>query len=57
VTVQVTQGATASGLAPKLAQLGMVASSRAFVLAAERLFFLAYPGGKSGFSATPLPGM
>jgi len=35
VTLQVTQGATASGLAPQLVQLGVVASSRAFILAAE----------------------
>jgi len=35
VTVQVKQGDTASSLAPELAQLGVVKSSRAFVLAAE----------------------
>ena len=35
VTVQVATGDTATSLAPKLAQLGVVASSRAFVLAAE----------------------
>ena len=35
VTLQVTQGATASGLAPELLQLGVVASTRAFILAAE----------------------
>ncbi|MGH3151453.1 MAG: endolytic transglycosylase MltG [Streptosporangiaceae bacterium] len=33
--VQVTSGDTATSLAPKLQQLGVVASSRAFVLAAE----------------------
>jgi UPF0755 protein len=35
VVVQVPSGATASSLGPKLAGLGVVASSRAFVLAAE----------------------
>ena len=35
VVVQVTSGDTPTSLAPKLVQLGVVASSRAFVLAAE----------------------
>ena len=35
LVVQVAQGDSASSLAPKLAKLGVVASSRAFVLAAE----------------------
>ena len=35
VVVQVTSGDTPTSLGPKLAQLGVVASSRAFVLAAE----------------------
>jgi peptidoglycan lytic transglycosylase G len=35
VTVEIKQGDTASSLAPELAQLGVVKSSRAFVLAAE----------------------
>ncbi len=35
VVVQVTSGDTATSLAPKLEQLGVVASARAFVLAAE----------------------
>jgi UPF0755 protein len=35
VVVQVTSGETATGLGPTLEQLGVVASSRAFILAAE----------------------
>ena len=35
IVVQVTAGETPTGLAPQLAKLGVVASSRAFVLAAE----------------------
>jgi UPF0755 protein len=35
VVVQVTSGETATGLAPELVKLGVVASSRSFVLAAE----------------------
>jgi peptidoglycan lytic transglycosylase G len=35
VTVQVTSGDSATSIAPKLVQLGVVASSRAFILAAE----------------------
>jgi UPF0755 protein len=35
ITVQVTSGDTPTSLAPKLVKLGVVASSRAFVLAAE----------------------
>ena len=35
VVVQVTSGDTATSLAPELVKLGVVASSRAFVLAAE----------------------
>jgi UPF0755 protein len=35
IVVQVTSGETPTGLAPQLARLGVVASSRAFVLAAE----------------------
>jgi len=35
VVVQVTSGATPTSLGPKLAELGVVASARAFVLAAE----------------------
>jgi len=36
VTVQVNSGDTATSLGPRLAQVGVIASSRAFVLAAER---------------------